>query len=60
MRTVPFSYIARNLWVRRVTTLLTALDTRAPFAFYALALAAVAYRAATLPEEAAKEADSPA
>ena len=24
MRAVPFSYIARNLWVRRVTTLLTA------------------------------------
>jgi putative ABC transport system permease protein len=24
MRTVPFSYIARNLWVRRVTTVLTA------------------------------------
>ena len=25
MRIVPFSYIARNLWGRRVTTLLTAL-----------------------------------
>lgn len=25
MKTVPLSYIARNLWVRRVTTLLTAL-----------------------------------
>ena len=24
MRAVPFSYIARNLWVRRVTTTLTA------------------------------------
>ncbi len=25
MRAIPFAYIARNLWVRRVTTLLTAL-----------------------------------
>ena len=25
MRGVPLSYIARNLWVRRVTTVLTAL-----------------------------------
>ena len=24
MKAIPFSYIARNLWVRRVTTLLTA------------------------------------
>ena len=24
MKTIPLSYIARNLWVRRVTTLLTA------------------------------------
>ncbi|MEZ0485763.1 MFS transporter [Fibrella aquatica] len=39
------------------TTLLTAVDPRAPFAFYALALAVLAYRAATLPEEASKETD---
>lgn len=37
------------------TTLLTALDSRAPFAFYALALGILAYRSATLPEDAAKE-----
>ncbi len=24
MKAIPFSYVARNLWVRRVTTLLTA------------------------------------
>ena len=39
------------------TTLLTALDPRAPFAFYALALGVLAYRAATLPQEAAKETE---
>jgi DHA1 family tetracycline resistance protein-like MFS transporter len=39
------------------TTLLTALDSRAPFAFYALALGVLAYRTATLPDEAAKETD---
>lgn len=39
------------------TTLLTALDSRAPFAFYALALCILAYRAATMPEEAAKETE---
>ncbi|MEZ0543120.1 MFS transporter [Fibrella arboris] len=37
------------------TTLLTALDPRAPFAFYALALGVLAYRSATLPEDAANE-----
>lgn len=40
------------------TTLLTAIDSKAPFAFYALALAVLAYRAATLPEEAAKETEA--
>ena len=40
-----------------VTTGLTALDARAPFAFYALALAVLAYRAATLPEDASKETE---
>ena len=40
-----------------VTTVLTAVDSRAPFAFYALSMAVLAYRAATLPDDAAKETD---
>ncbi|ARK09861.1 MFS transporter [Fibrella sp. ES10-3-2-2] len=39
------------------TTLLTALEPRAPFAFYALAMAVLAYRAATLPDDAASETE---
>jgi len=40
------------------TTLLTALEPRAPFAFYALAMAVLAYRAATLPDDAASETEA--
>jgi MFS transporter, DHA1 family, tetracycline resistance protein len=40
-----------------MTTLLTALEPRAPFAFYALALAVIAYRAIHLPEETANVVD---
>lgn len=39
------------------TTLLVALEPRAPFAFYALALAVIAYRTIKLPEESAKEVE---
>ena len=41
-----------------MTTILTALDPRAPFAFYALAMAVVAYRVATLPPESVEETKS--
>ncbi|MBO0931027.1 MFS transporter [Fibrella aquatilis] len=41
-----------------MTTILTALDPRAPFAFFALAMAVMAYRVATLPEESAVETRS--
>ena len=37
------------------TTLLTALDPRAPFAFYAVALGVIAWRAAHLPDESKAE-----
>lgn len=39
------------------TTLLTALEPRAPFAFYALALATIAYRTINLPEETARHVE---
>ncbi|CCG98536.1 major facilitator superfamily MFS_1 [Fibrella aestuarina BUZ 2] len=39
------------------TTLLTAVDARAPFIFYALALGVIAYRAIYLPEASAKETE---
>ncbi len=40
------------------TTALTALEPRAPFAFYALAMSVLAFRVMRLPEEAAKEAEA--
>jgi MFS transporter, DHA1 family, tetracycline resistance protein len=40
-----------------MTTLLTALEPRAPFAFYALAFVVIAYRTTRLPKEAAKHVE---